>query len=401
MKKIIIMLLCVVMLLGMTACGKEPSPGPEKTIGLGEGYLDDRKFQLAFEQFLRYIDMEPEDEYGYLYAAEAYIGMNDIDKAVDILEKGYVKTGSERIQKELDVLSASAVTEAASEPSSENASAATSEDTVQNASDDMGHPVAVELQDGEVLYTGILDCSQAESFRVSFILSADRKNIHDIKFELTDFKASVQNGIETTTVDFADITETYNGVYPIDFEAENLNINIFNSITFLVLNFEGDSAYIELNYVYYSHDNGTTPVEIPFDTMNGDLKIETVPALSETTDSAEPSGSDVFPIQYEAYGNPYSITGYTIGMDDAGNTTVTIWGDGYDVLHFGPGGAAAAAGCEFEAGGKTFEYSGASISGGSMVFTFDTSVTPEAITVTNGDTGNEVVSFLVADEPQR
>jgi hypothetical protein len=379
------------MLLEMTACDTKSAPGPEKTIGLGEGYLDDGKFQLALGQFLRYIDMEPEDEYGYLCAAEAYIGMDDTDKAADILEKGYDKTGSERIRTELDASSASSTATAMPEPASTPAPATTPDDSD-----------AIALKEGESLYTGHLDCPQAKDFRVSFILSADLSYIHDIKLEMTDFKASVQNGNRITSVEASNIAETFSGEPSVNFGSENFDIPIGKS-TIRVLVFEGDKAFIELDYVYYSSNtgNGVTPVEIPLDTIGGELKRETAPAFSGTADSAPPSGPGVFPVQYEAYGNPYSITGYTVGMDDSGNTTVTIWGDGYGVLHFGPGGAAAAAGCEIEAGEETFEYSGASISGDSMVFTFDTVATPEAITVTNGDTGDEIVSFLTADVEQR
>jgi tetratricopeptide (TPR) repeat protein len=393
-------LLFAVLLFGMTACG-EPSvaPGPEKTIGLGESYLDKSDFKAALEQFLLYIGLEPEDEYGYLCAAEAYIGMDDAEEALDILENGYSKTGSERIYTELAALYASSEQATASEPAIVPAEEAMSDEEALPEDSEL-----VALKDGESLYGGHLDCPQAKDFRIRFVLSADRSYIHDVEVAMTDLKASIQTGNRTTTAEVSNLTETYSGEYPVNFDTENYDISIGES-TIRVLFFYDDSAFIELDYIYYNSNpgGGMDAVEIPLDTIGGELKVEKAPAPAAATDPVPPpaTGPNVFPIEYEAYGNDYSITGYTIGKDDSNNTVVTLWGNGYGIFNMNAEGIRIAATCKFDSKERTYDSASASLNNESLKFTFDTSATPEIITVTNGETHKVIVSFSVADVRQR
>ena len=114
--------------------------------------------------------------------------------------------------------------------------------------------------------------------------------------------------------------------------------------------------------------------------------------------------SSVFPVSYTAYTNPYSITGYQIGTDDNGNTTVILYGIGYckvTVNLFGGGGANIPAWCGFESGGETYACLGASAGSDTIEYSFTTSAVPEKITFTHGQTDEILVSFSVADEPQK
>ncbi len=284
MKRMLSLLLCMVIFGGMTACNRELGSGPEITIGLGEDYLDSGDYEAALEQFQRYIGLEPDDEFGYLYAAEAYIGMNDSDQAAAILLDGYDRTASERIQLQLDSLPDSLVAATAPDLSSAPASSSppASADTLEAMENDA-------LQDGEFLYTGSLYCPQAEGFRVSFILSEDLSYIHDFKMELTNFNASIQNGDETTTVEASSMTETLNGEFDIDFDGDNYDIPVGNS-TIRYLYFDGDTAYMELDYVYYSSNSYSgIPIEIPIDTSYGDLSTDVAP---DDFHAPEPASDD-------------------------------------------------------------------------------------------------------------
>jgi hypothetical protein len=55
-------------------------------------------------QFLRVIELEPMNPRGYIGAAKAYIGLEQEDKAIEILEIGYERTGDDEIKRMLDEL---------------------------------------------------------------------------------------------------------------------------------------------------------------------------------------------------------------------------------------------------------------------------------------------------------
>lgn len=61
---------------------------PTKLLSLGEKYLTELKYEEALVQFLKVIEIEPMNERAYLAAAEAYIGLGQTDKAIEVLEKG-------------------------------------------------------------------------------------------------------------------------------------------------------------------------------------------------------------------------------------------------------------------------------------------------------------------------
>lgn len=154
-------------------------------------------------------------------------------------------------------------------------------------------PAAIAVKDGEFLYTGHLDCAQTGDLQLSFVLSADLSYIHDIKIEITDLSASVQSGYQTTTVNVSNLTETYSGEYPVDFEYGGYDIPIGRGFIGGVYFYE-DFAFVELDYVYYSADFGSGgDVEIPLDTVYGELITATAPnpaaaGKDEDTPSAEP-----------------------------------------------------------------------------------------------------------------
>ena len=120
--------------------------------------------------------------------------------------------------------------------------------------------------------------------------------------------------------------------------------------------------------------------------------------------AASTSKVGAFPITFEVRGSTYTITGYSLGKNDEGNTIVTIHGDGLATftmsgvdfskpLQFKP-----AAKCEFESAGKTYAWTSSTI-GDSWIYEFDTSITPEKIILKNDETGESILSFNVKNEP--
>lgn len=67
-------------------------------------YLVENQYEQAIAEFNKVIEIEPKNVDAYLGLAEAYVGIGDTGKAVEILEKGYEITGDERLKEMLDRL---------------------------------------------------------------------------------------------------------------------------------------------------------------------------------------------------------------------------------------------------------------------------------------------------------
>lgn len=76
----------------------------QEHIDLGRIYLTELSYEKAVLEFTEAIEIEPLNADAYLGLAEAYVGIGDIPKAVEILEKGYDKTGDERLRDMLEEL---------------------------------------------------------------------------------------------------------------------------------------------------------------------------------------------------------------------------------------------------------------------------------------------------------
>lgn len=76
----------------------------QEHIDLGRIYLTELSYEKAVLEFTEAIEIEPLNPDAYLGLAEAYVGMGDTEKAVEILEEGYDKTGDERLRDMLEEL---------------------------------------------------------------------------------------------------------------------------------------------------------------------------------------------------------------------------------------------------------------------------------------------------------
>ncbi len=77
-------------------------PTGQEHIDLGRVYLTELSYEEAVIEFTEAIEIEPLNPEAYLGLAEAYVGMGDNEKAVEVLENGYDKTGDERLLKMLE-----------------------------------------------------------------------------------------------------------------------------------------------------------------------------------------------------------------------------------------------------------------------------------------------------------
>ena len=74
----------------------------QEHIDLGRIYLNELSYEKSILEFTEAIEIEPLNPDAYLGLAQAYDGTGDTEKVVEILEKGYDKTGDERLKKMLD-----------------------------------------------------------------------------------------------------------------------------------------------------------------------------------------------------------------------------------------------------------------------------------------------------------
>ena len=96
MKRITALLLTVLLLLSLAACGGKNTW--QEQYDLGMRYLNEGNYQEAIIAFETAIKIDPKRPEAYLGAAEAYMGLGDTDSARKILEKGYAATNDDTLK---------------------------------------------------------------------------------------------------------------------------------------------------------------------------------------------------------------------------------------------------------------------------------------------------------------
>ena len=96
MKRFTALLLAVLLLLSLAACGGKNTW--QEQYDLGMRYLNEGNYQEAIIAFEAAIKIDPKRPEAYLGAAEAYVGLGDTDSARKILEKGYAATNDDTLK---------------------------------------------------------------------------------------------------------------------------------------------------------------------------------------------------------------------------------------------------------------------------------------------------------------
>ncbi|MEG0878957.1 MAG: tetratricopeptide repeat protein, partial [Oscillospiraceae bacterium] len=73
-----------------------------KQLSLGDKYLTQLNYDKAIIAFTKAIKIDPMNPKAYIGLADAYIGGNNTDKAIETLTNGYEKTKDETIKTKLD-----------------------------------------------------------------------------------------------------------------------------------------------------------------------------------------------------------------------------------------------------------------------------------------------------------
>ena len=79
-----------------------PSNRLSRQLDLGQKYLEEMDYEQAKIAFDEAIAIDPMNTEAYLGAARAYAGLEDYERAVGILQKGYEQTGDESLKAQLE-----------------------------------------------------------------------------------------------------------------------------------------------------------------------------------------------------------------------------------------------------------------------------------------------------------
>ena len=103
---IYILIAAAVVIMGILALlsNKNGTPSADKHIELGQSYLIELSYDKAVLEFTQAIEIDPKSPEAYIGLAETYIGLGDIEKAVETLERGLAETADEKIKALLDEL---------------------------------------------------------------------------------------------------------------------------------------------------------------------------------------------------------------------------------------------------------------------------------------------------------
>ena len=139
-KNIIFIILVAVLTFGIggAAIVAGVSNTPENRLSrymrAAERYLSELNYERAVIEYQRVLEIDPMNVDAILGLADAYIGMGDMEKAIEILYDGLERTGDERIRTRLDELTKEGEQPASSEPKEPSSEARESESTADEPS---------------------------------------------------------------------------------------------------------------------------------------------------------------------------------------------------------------------------------------------------------------------------
>ncbi len=157
----------------------------------------------------------------------------------------------------------------------------------------------VQPKEGECLYVGNCAYFDIDNLKVSFILSADKSYIYNVKIELTNLSANFSDGSTNTNIKISSATESYSGQYPVDYQNGTGEI-ILGASTISNLCFDGATAWFALDYTYMYEGAGadTQYREIPFGTnfveMATENDTEIYPPAAEEPSSEAANPETIF-----------------------------------------------------------------------------------------------------------
>lgn len=81
--------------------GSSISISTTDTLQLADRYLKEMNYEQAIVEIQKVLEIEPKNVDAYIELAEIYFGLGDMDKAIEVLERGYENTDSEEIENKI------------------------------------------------------------------------------------------------------------------------------------------------------------------------------------------------------------------------------------------------------------------------------------------------------------
>ncbi|MDL2289264.1 hypothetical protein LJB83_00685 [Clostridia bacterium OttesenSCG-928-F22] len=260
---------------------------------------------------------------------------------------------------------------------------------------------------GETLYIGKVSFTEAEDCQVAFILSADKKNIHDVTIYLKKLNLSHTSGGSTATVIDVTSTEKYSAEYPISTSKKTVDLGKTKIKNFYMKN---GVVYGELNYVYVFRNFAKTgkDVDVPFKvktiefkaqdgstasasaapspSTSASAKASTSPKTSASANTAPVDTAGKAKVEYDK--KTYYVSVGEIGKNEEGKTTVKIESAGIgSVLPFKNNKIVIPVQATIQVDGKTYSWKRVTTNTDGLIFQFDTSDVPDKIYVYPADGG--------------
>ena len=101
-----VIVLCVVLVAILIAKSVSPAAKLEKQLSLGAKYLNELDYDQAIVAYRTAIEIDPKSTDAYIGLADAYIGKQDYDEALAVLNEGYDQTSDDRIKDKIHEIEA-------------------------------------------------------------------------------------------------------------------------------------------------------------------------------------------------------------------------------------------------------------------------------------------------------
>ena len=114
MRYITSLLLIIALMIGLVGCGNDATLTWQEQYDLGVRYLSEGNYEEAIIAFTAAIEIDPKRAEAYEKAAEAYVGLGDLENALAILDSGFEATGEESLRQKREELEGQPISSVAS-----------------------------------------------------------------------------------------------------------------------------------------------------------------------------------------------------------------------------------------------------------------------------------------------
>ena len=186
----IILALVIVLAVGIgLGIYNSPENRISRQLDLGQKYLEEQNYEQAVVAFNEVLEIDPMCVEAYVGLAEAHVGLDDLESAISVLERGYELTKDESIHKKINLLKTDTkkndeskavgtdINESVGEEAVDNIVKNTEEDTENETSETTEEIETTESAEAQA--TGFVITEEEFEYRVMFNLPLDLFPIED------------------------------------------------------------------------------------------------------------------------------------------------------------------------------------------------------------------------------